>query len=275
MPALKARKTSAPVAKMRAGLRQRPRDTARPGDLLHDRAYDLIHRDIVGCDLEPGSEVTESALSESYGFGKAPIRSALVRLENQGLVRSLPRRGYLITPVTLKHVQDVFSLRLMLEPTATKLAAGHIDIGRMLALDKIVRDGYLPTDLASKHRFFDARREFQALLADAADNGMLARILRQCYDEFIRCFHVGMLLHLENISGDLSAAAQKYPYGSRVLVELGKATDEMVDALSNEDGERAMQANIRKIEASRTFIVDAIMSCRRIAETSIATRQAP
>jgi DNA-binding GntR family transcriptional regulator len=60
--------------------------------------------------------MTERALAFETGWGIGPIREALKRLENEGLVRTLPRRGYLVTPLTTKSVDDLFALWRLLAP---------------------------------------------------------------------------------------------------------------------------------------------------------------
>jgi len=82
--------------------------------LLSDRAYERIRHDIISCVLAPGSEISETQLCAQYKIGKAPVRMALNRLAHDGLVRAIPRRGYRVTPVTVKDIHDVFELRLML-----------------------------------------------------------------------------------------------------------------------------------------------------------------
>ena len=67
---------------------------------LTDEAYDLIKSDVILCRLKPGAEVTEAGLASHYGLGLAPIRSALSRLDQEGLVSTIPRRGYIVAPVS-------------------------------------------------------------------------------------------------------------------------------------------------------------------------------
>jgi DNA-binding GntR family transcriptional regulator len=74
--------------------------------LLSERAYERVKHDIICCLIPPGTEVSEAQLCEQYKLGKAPVRMALSRLAHDGLVRAIPRRGYMVTAVTLKDIQD-------------------------------------------------------------------------------------------------------------------------------------------------------------------------
>src|SRR5260370_16240122 len=107
---------------------------------LNSIAFDRIKRDILTCALEPGRQVTEGQLSTRYGLGKAPIRAALLALCQDRFVRAIPRRGYVISPITIRDVQDVTQLRLLLEPSAAQLAAGRLEaegIGRLEAFCEV------------------------------------------------------------------------------------------------------------------------------------------
>src|SRR5262245_62001130 len=93
---------------------------------LSQVAFQRIKRDILTCVLPPGHQVTEAELAHRYALGKAPIRAALVGLCQSGFVRAIPRQGYLISPVTMRDVQEITQLRLLLEPEAAKLASGKL-----------------------------------------------------------------------------------------------------------------------------------------------------
>jgi DNA-binding GntR family transcriptional regulator len=75
----------------------------------------------VTCRLAPGQRVTERSLAESTGFGISPLRDALTRLDHEGLVRTLPRKGYQVTPLTLKSVDDLFTLWRIVAPEIARL----------------------------------------------------------------------------------------------------------------------------------------------------------
>ena len=103
---------------------------------LNDIAYRTIKDDIISCALEPGEDISEGMLAARYGLGKAPIRSALMRLRQEGLVVSRGRLGNAVSAVTFRDVQEIFQLRLVLEVTAVRLAAGKVDARRLRALNE-------------------------------------------------------------------------------------------------------------------------------------------
>jgi len=72
--------------------------------------------------------VRQDALSAELGVSKIPLREALTRLEQDGLVSSLPNRGYVVRSMTPDEAEEVFALRLSLEPEATALGATRADV---------------------------------------------------------------------------------------------------------------------------------------------------
>ncbi|GAA4351827.1 GntR family transcriptional regulator [Angustibacter luteus] len=83
---------------------------------LGEAAYQRLRTDIVSCRLAPGQKLTEKALAAETGFGGSPLREALTRLDHEGLVRTLPRKGYQVTPLTPKSVDDLFDLWTIVGP---------------------------------------------------------------------------------------------------------------------------------------------------------------
>ncbi|WP_067672844.1 GntR family transcriptional regulator [Nocardia miyunensis] len=93
---------------------------AKPAVSLGEAAYQRIRDGIVSCKLAPGQRLTERALAESTGFGASPIREALTRLDHDGLIQTVPRKGYRVRPLTIKSVDDLFEFWLLVGPDMTR-----------------------------------------------------------------------------------------------------------------------------------------------------------
>ena len=83
---------------------------------LSEAAYRRLRRDIAHCVLAPGERFSEDSLAERYGFGKAAIRSALVRLRHDGLVSGEPRRAHRVSAISPRDGAEINEMRLLLEP---------------------------------------------------------------------------------------------------------------------------------------------------------------
>ena len=97
---------------------------------LTEQAAEILRTDILACRLAPGATLSEAALAARTRLGRAPIRAALARLADEGLVLAVPRRGWVVSTVTIRDIHEVFDLRLILEPEAARRAAQAIHLGR-------------------------------------------------------------------------------------------------------------------------------------------------
>lgn len=88
---------------------------ANGGRLLRETVYEQLRADMISCKLAPGAEIREAELAARFDMSKSPVRDALMRLEREGLVITLPRQGYRVAPVSLGDVLDMFHLRAALE----------------------------------------------------------------------------------------------------------------------------------------------------------------
>ncbi|WP_216896765.1 GntR family transcriptional regulator [Nocardia alni] len=156
---------------------------------LGDAAYQRLRSDIVSCRLEPGARLTERALAETTGFGISPIRDALTRLDQEGLVRTLPRKGYQVTPLTLKSVDDLFTLWRIVGPEIARLgvrdatAEQHrqlIDTFEELAELRHTRDD------DSRPRAVQAAETAFGVLANATQNDYLISIVGRMQTDMAR-----------------------------------------------------------------------------------------
>jgi DNA-binding GntR family transcriptional regulator len=226
-------------------------DTPQPATQTSSTlAYQAIKRDIVECSLRPGSEVTERLLMERYGFGKVPLREALIRLVHEGLVRSVPRSGYVISPITIQDVRDIFELRLLLEPAAARQAAGRVDQDSLMKLDAFCRAGYEPGNRESEAAFLRVNRQFHVAIAQAAGNKRLAGVLAQLLEEMERLLHLG--LAVRNRSGEMQHEHKS-----------------LVEALASGDADAAERTTIEQIEAARRMVMDGIMSAPWLKDTPV------
>lgn len=84
--------------------------------------YKHIKLDILNLKIKDGDFLTLAELADKYNVSKTPVRDALGALEIEGYLKSLPRKGYLVRPVTQKSIRESFQMRSILERAAVKLA---------------------------------------------------------------------------------------------------------------------------------------------------------
>lgn len=81
-----------------------------------------LRRLILSGELRPGERLIEERLTEQFGVSRPPLREALRILQRDGLIRTVPRRGSVVTPLTAEDVREIYSLRWALERLAIELA---------------------------------------------------------------------------------------------------------------------------------------------------------
>lgn len=221
--------------------RQRPLPASVPRGSLVDTAYATLKRRIIVCEIEPGLRITEAQLVEEMGIGKTPVREALARLAQEGLVRSIPHHGYEVSSITLRDVQELFGLRLIVEPAAVQLAAGHVDAVHLRRLDELCQAGYDLGDRDSAARFLRANHEFHATVAQASGNQRLVDVVVRVLDESERLFHLGLMLRNRTD-------------------EMAHEHRSLVDALVAGDGEAARRIAVEQIVAAERMVVNALLS---------------
>ncbi len=163
-----------------------------PPPSLTERAATQLRADILSTRLAPGEVISEAMAAERLELGKAPIRAALARLGEEGLVTSVPRRGWVVSLVTIRDIHEVFDLRLMLEPEAARRAAGRVDAPMLQRLDAICAAGYDPTDATSAMGFLEANKAFHVAIAELSGNARLAKQIDRLLDESTRMLVLGL-----------------------------------------------------------------------------------
>ena len=85
---------------------------------LSDQTYEIVRRRILVGAMQPGTAVRQDVIAAELGVSKIPLREALGRLEQDGLLKSYPNRGYVVRDLSGDEASEVFALRLKLEPGA-------------------------------------------------------------------------------------------------------------------------------------------------------------
>lgn len=159
---------------------------------LADGVYESVKALIMDHALAPGGRVTIDALARQLGVSPTPVREALARLESDGLVRKRPLAGYTTTPLlTRAEFEELFEMRMLLEPAAAQRAAGAglgaADTARLREEADLPDPPPGATGYASFAGFTAQDARFHSLLAQRAGNRML-------YESVVR-LHAHLHLH--------------------------------------------------------------------------------
>ncbi len=113
-------------------------DTGQHSSSLHSRVYNQIRNDILNGVYEPGESLVETKLSEELGVSRTPVREALRQLELEGLVQSVPNKGVTVRGISQQDIEDIYTIRMMIEGLAARWAAEKITPEEMEELKEAV-----------------------------------------------------------------------------------------------------------------------------------------
>ena len=156
---------------------------SRPAPLenltLWQRVHDRLREQILSGALEPGTELTEVALSEQLGVSRGPIREALGRLASQGLVTVRPRRGAVVRSLSKEEFIELYQVREALEMMAVKLAVPRLTAEDIDGLQGLIEAMARHAERGEVAEFFEANMAFHGRLLEASGNGKLLELYGQ------------------------------------------------------------------------------------------------
>ena len=94
---------------------------------LKTLAYNTIKQKIVTCEYAPGTFLNEEILTDELKISRTPIRDALSRLEQEGLIEIKPKKGITVTALSIKDVNMIFEIRKLYEPYILKNYGSFLD----------------------------------------------------------------------------------------------------------------------------------------------------
>jgi len=119
---------------------------------MPQRLYAAVKHAILTGRLAPGGRLVEGVLCEEFQVSRTPLREALNRLAQEGLLVLNPYKGYSVTPLTVTHFRELCELRRILEPGAAALAARRSTPQLVAELEAVAEITYTPGDAATSSR---------------------------------------------------------------------------------------------------------------------------
>ena len=151
-------------------------------EVVCETLRDAVRRGI----LQPGERLMEIQLAEDLGVSRTPVREAIRKLEMEGYVIMMPRRGTYVADLSIRDINEVFEIRTSLESLASGLAAERIDEDELEKLQRLLVEigAYIKSgDMESIVR---TDTEFHDLLYQASRNTRLVGIISNLREQLTR-----------------------------------------------------------------------------------------
>jgi DNA-binding GntR family transcriptional regulator len=150
---------------------------------LRDEAIDALRAAILGGDLAPGSIHSAVSLAERLGVSPTPVREAMLELARSGLIEVLPNRGFRVSVIDDRNLDEIFELRMMLEVPALALVCDRASDAELGALEEPLLDLESAAELGDVPAFLVADRKFHLRLLELARNDRLVEIIAELRDQ--------------------------------------------------------------------------------------------
>lgn len=206
---------------------------------LGERVYEDLRVAITLGEIPQGQVFNEADLIARYKVSTSPLREALTRLRQDGLVKVIPRRGYAVVELTLRDFHELVQMRMIAEGAAAELAAPRITEQHVAEMQRLSSATLVVGDAQSYRNFMRANQAFHELISSVADNTRLLKVTTQTFDEIQRVLFAGL--------GEIEADDLRHDH------------DAIIAALARRDGPAARRAVIEHIKLSRDRVVQRML----------------
>ncbi|HEV2784169.1 MAG TPA: GntR family transcriptional regulator [Actinophytocola sp.] len=187
---------------------------------LREQVANALRAAMISGQLQPGVVYSAPALATTFGVSATPVREAMLDLAKEGLVEAVRNRGFRVTELSERDLDELTELRMLIEVPTTARLAGRLDraaIAELRELSAAIEAGAAAGDLIA---YLDADREFHLTLLGHAGNR-----------------------HLVDLVGELRSRARLYGLGrlaeSGVLVDSAREHTTLVELLERGDPDAA------------------------------------
>lgn len=206
-------------------------DIERTGPGVREMAADRIRAAIVSGELLPGQRLPERELCTLTGAARTTVREAIRQLESEGLIRTIPYRGPIVSMLSEKEARDIYELRAMLEGQTARLFVERASDSLVAALRHAVEDIGRGHDAHDMVGVIASSDEFYSVLTEGAANRSLSQTL----------------LTIQNRLALFRFSSTRWPGRSeRSMAELR----DIADAVEARDAATAERCSVRHIEAA-------------------------
>ena len=200
-----------------------------PSNPLRDQAYKHIHGKLLAGELPAGQVISEHSLAKEIGISRTPVREAIQRLEQEGILEQVPRYGTIVRRPERRDLEELYQLREALEPYAVARATHHLSSEDLSTLGKLCdeirniattlkNDPSKGLDATLMRRLLSADLGFHMVLLRASGNRRLMKIIADSR-MLTRIFGTPRQEH------DLAVLEETYRFHSEILeaVKVGRA----------------------------------------------------
>jgi DNA-binding GntR family transcriptional regulator len=208
---------------------------------LRELVSDALREAIMAGTLRAGERMMEIQLAEEMGVSRTPVREAIRKLELEGFVVMVPRKGAYVADISIKDINEVFEIRTALDALAAGLAAERITEEELEQLERLLVEIGASIELGDIERAVDIDTQFHDVLYKASRNDRL----------------VGIIGNLRELFQRFRTISMGYPGRLKDTVEEHKR---LVEAISQRDVELAQNLAREHMENAEGTLLGSLSS---------------
>jgi DNA-binding GntR family transcriptional regulator len=158
----------------------------RQAEPMNTRVLDALRAAVISGELAPGTLHSVQTLATQLGVSRTPVREALIKLGQQGMVRFERNRGVRVLQTSVHDLEEVFALRLLLEVPATRRACQLLDASGRKELRRLYRAMERAAEADDEFRLWEHDRRFHRAVLEASGNTRLASYVDGLRDTVLR-----------------------------------------------------------------------------------------
>lgn len=159
---------------------------------LKDRVYAAVLFDVINGEYTVDSVISEKKLSERMQMSKAPVREALIELCAQGILRSVPRQGYVVVRYTERNIEEMLQYRMILECGSLEDCFDRITPTQLRRLESVVESEFLFLARNDTKDFWSHTFNFHLTLVSFSENEFvydrLSSALNACMRAYLQLY---------------------------------------------------------------------------------------
>jgi DNA-binding GntR family transcriptional regulator len=187
------------------------------------RIVDSLREAIISGEIRSGEQIVEGKLAQQLGVGQGVIREALIELEHNGFMQRMPFSGTQVTELTLQDAQQIYDIRIELEPLAFFLAGPNADEQHISELRKIAENSRIASQTGDLNTFFANVLAFRKKVWTLSGNRHLQQILERMV---IPLYALYVIRQQSNLDGILQTTIDFASHQNKILIAYEQKTFE-------------------------------------------------
>jgi len=176
--------------------------------------YRILRENILNAKLPQGLKLVERDIARQLGVSRTPVREAIRKLEQEGLVRHIPRKGVIVSNISERDIQDIYAIRAVLEGLAARLAAERISPKKLNRLNEIITEMKKALEQKDEKTLQVLHLEFNNIIYEAAECPRLYQMINLLVDYIAAFTKIGY-----SVPGRMQAATEEHENLVKAIAE--------------------------------------------------------